>query len=235
MTRFGLVLSRFDPAVALAAEEHGFTSLWLRDGPLHGCTLLGALAAVTSTVRLGAIVDVTHRNPAIVAKQVTTLDLVSHGRAVLALRAVDSARLHEAVRVARAMFRDDRVTVEGRHWSTKDAVNRPAAAQPGGPPIVVMGDAAVAARQADGVGLVGDRAEVQRQLTLVARHCGESGRDRASLSTLWLASGSDRPEAVAEAARAAGIDDLVLDLGDAGPDAVLATGRAVHGVTGAAR
>jgi alkanesulfonate monooxygenase SsuD/methylene tetrahydromethanopterin reductase-like flavin-dependent oxidoreductase (luciferase family) len=235
MTRLGLILSRFDPAVASAAEQHGFASLWLRDGPLHSGTLLGALAAVTSTVRLAAIVDVTHRNPAIVAKQVTTLDLISDGRAVLALRADDAAQLEEAVRVARATFRDDRVTFDGRFWSTDDAVNRPTAVQPGGPPIVVVGDAAVAARQADGVVLIGDRAELGRQLALVARHCGESDRDRASLTTVWLVQGPARPEAVAEAACAAGIDDLVFDLGGAGPDAVAATGRAVHGVTGAAR
>ena len=235
MTQVGLVLSRFDAAVASAAERHGFASVWIDDGAMHGCTLLGALAAVTLTVRLGAVVDVSNRHPAIVAKQVTTLDLISGGRAVLALRAAGAAMLEEAVRIARALFRDDRVTFEGHCWRTEDAVNRPAALQPGGPPILVMGDAAVAARHADGAVLVGDPAEMQRQLSLVTRACGESDRHRAPLTTVWLASGPDRPEALAEAACAARIDELVLDLRGAGPDAVVATGRAVHGVTGAAR
>jgi len=222
MTRVGLLLAGFDRTVAIAAEQHGFDSLWLGDGPLHACTLLGALAAVTSTARLGAIVDTTGRNPAVVAKHVTTLDRVSRGRAALAIRAADAGAAEEAVRAARATFVDD-------------AINQPAPLQPGGPPIAVIGAPAVTARHADAAVLVGDAAELAPQLDLLARHCSESARDPATLRTMWLPSGAATPERIAEAAAAAGIDDVVLDLGRASVQAVADAGRAVRSVTGAAR
>src|SRR5690349_680736 len=115
--KFGLQIPRFDyPGVepgglfdrvkdiARAAEESGFDSIWAQDhfyqAPVPGIgrrpdepvleayTLLGALAACTGSVRLGTTVSgVTFRNPALLAKMVTTLDVVSAGRAVLGLGA----------------------------------------------------------------------------------------------------------------------------------------------------
>src|SRR2546429_1780295 len=86
--------------IAVTAERSGFDSVWLMDhlyqiginGPpehamLEVYTLLGAIAARTSKVRLGAMVTgVTYRNPPLLAKIVTTLDVVSSGRAVLGIR-----------------------------------------------------------------------------------------------------------------------------------------------------
>ena len=110
MTRFGVQLpsfSGFDPAdlfehvagLATTAEEAGFDSVWVMDhffqlpplgGPdqpmLEAYTLLGALAARTSRVQLGTLVTgVTYRNPAILAKIITTLDVISRGRAILGI------------------------------------------------------------------------------------------------------------------------------------------------------
>ena len=87
--------------IARTAEESGFSSLTVMDhlhqipgvGPpknymLEGNTILGALAARTSRVSLGLLVGgVTYRNPALLAKLTTTLDVVSGGRAVLGLGA----------------------------------------------------------------------------------------------------------------------------------------------------
>src|SRR5450432_4226897 len=112
MTKFGVQLpnfSGFDPAdlfdhiagLATTAEDSGFDSVWVMDhfwqlpplgGPdqpiLEAYTLLGALAARTSRVELGTLVTgVTYRNPAMLAKMVTTLDVISGGRAIAGIGA----------------------------------------------------------------------------------------------------------------------------------------------------
>jgi len=113
MTTFGLQLPNFSFGVAdsemfetvaehaVAADDAGYTSLWVMDhffqlpplgGPdqpiLEAYTLLGALAARTNRVQLGTLVTgVTYRNPAMLAKMVTTLDVISKGRAILGIGA----------------------------------------------------------------------------------------------------------------------------------------------------
>src|ERR1044071_6274976 len=119
---------------------------------LEGYTLLGGLAARTSTAKLGTLVTgVTYRNPAILAKIVTTLDVISSGRAFLGIGAawfdvehrglgVDFPpvkerfeRLEEALHICRTMFRGERPTFEGRHYRTHEALNSPAPGRGGGP------------------------------------------------------------------------------------------------------
>ena len=158
-------------AVAVAAEDAGFDTVMVMDhfyqlpllGPpehemFEAYTLLGALAARTKTAKLGTLVTgVTYRNPAILAKIVTTLDVISQGRAFLGIGAawfdvehealgVDFPpvkerfeRLEEALQICRAMFRGERPTFEGKHYSVKDAINCPAPVTPGGPPIMIGG------------------------------------------------------------------------------------------------
>src|SRR5271165_1131436 len=159
MTRFGVQLPNFTgpPSdqlfehvanLASAVDDAGFDSLWVMDhffqlpalgGPdqpmLESYTLLGALAAVTRRVQLGTLVTgVTYRNPGILAKIVTTLDVISRGRAILGIGAAwydtehqglgidypaDRVRLdmlEEAVQVCRAMFTDDHVSFSGTHY-----------------------------------------------------------------------------------------------------------------------
>ena len=156
---------------AHAAEESGFSSVWVMDhfwqlpalgGPdepiLEAYTMLGALAARTERVQLGTLVTgVTYRNPALLAKMVTTLDVISHGRAVLGIGAAwydvehvgygfefPSARerldrLEEAVQICRALLRDERPSFQGKYYRTDDARNVPKPIQPGGPPIMIGG------------------------------------------------------------------------------------------------
>ena len=124
MTRFGVQLpnfSGFDPAdlfehvasLATTAEDAGFDSVWVMDhffqlpplgGPdqpmLEAYTLLGALAARTRRIQLGTLVTgVTYRNPAILAKVVTALDVISKGRAFLGIGAAWFDQEHEALGV----------------------------------------------------------------------------------------------------------------------------------------
>ena len=158
-------------AIALAAEASGFDTVLVMDhfyqlpglgtpeDPMfEAYTLLGALAARTERVQLGTLVTgVTYRNPAILAKIVTTLDVISKGRAFLGIGAawfdvehhalgVDFPtmperfdRLEEALQICRAMFRGERPTIEGQHYQVRDAINIPAPITPGGPPIMIGG------------------------------------------------------------------------------------------------
>ena len=184
MTRFGLQLPSFTfpdvpddrlfdriTEIAQAAEASGFDSFWVMDhyhqigniGPpsdpmLEAYTLLGAVAARTSRVKLGAMVTgVTYRNPAFLAKVVTTLDIVSSGRAILGIGAAWNEeesraygydwpstaerfeRLEDALQICRAMFTQPRSTFQGKHHHIEGAYNVPQPVQPGGPKILIGG------------------------------------------------------------------------------------------------
>lgn len=212
-------------AVAQAAEQSGFDSIWVMDhfyqlpllGPpdhamFEAYTLLGALAAVTSTARLGTLVTgVTYRNPAVLAKQVTTLDVISKGRAVLGIGAAWFApeheglgvtfppvgermdRLEEALLICRAMFRSDRPVLSGRYYRVRYPINSPAPLQPGGPPILIGGSGEkrtlkLVAQHADAVNLVCGRDQIPHKLEVLNKHCEAEGRDPATISKSWLTS-----------------------------------------------
>jgi F420-dependent oxidoreductase-like protein len=218
---------------ALAAEESGFDSVWVMDhfyqlpalgGPsqpmLEAYTLLGAIGARTSRVKLGTLVTgVTYRNPAILAKTVTTLDVITGGRAILGIGAawydvehdglgVDYPsdgdrldRLEEAVQICRAMFRNERPTYAGRYFRTDEAWNVPPPIQPGGPPILIGGGGEkrtlrLVARYADFCNVTGDLATIRRKADVLRRHCESEGRDPTEvtvsrLSTLVLTDSED--------------------------------------------
>jgi alkanesulfonate monooxygenase SsuD/methylene tetrahydromethanopterin reductase-like flavin-dependent oxidoreductase (luciferase family) len=119
---------------------------------------LAALAVLTDKLRLGtAVSSVTHRHPAVLAKQVVTLDMVSGGRAVLGIGrgwAEDehtayglpfgsarqrSEELEDAVSICRSMFTEERSSFHGRHFQVVDAHNVPLPLSPFGPPIMIGG------------------------------------------------------------------------------------------------
>jgi alkanesulfonate monooxygenase SsuD/methylene tetrahydromethanopterin reductase-like flavin-dependent oxidoreductase (luciferase family) len=233
-TRLGLVVPGLSPpgsggnlsvkrllALASVAEAEGFDSIWvpddapgigLRDRPrFEAYTLLGALATGTRSARLGALVtSVTSRPPSLLAKQVTTLDLLSSGRAVLGVgagrhdpRDVDPReasvslterfeRLEEALKVFHAMFTEDPVHFEGRHYRLEDAVNRPHPVQQGGPPMLIGGNGEdrtlrLVANFAEACNLSGDLPTIRRMLSALAGHCEAAGRDPMSITKTMLA------------------------------------------------
>jgi F420-dependent oxidoreductase-like protein len=210
--------------IATTAEAAGFDSIWVMDHffqiPLVGApdepmfeayTLLGGLAARTTTARLGAMVTgVTYRNPALLAKQVTALDVISGGRAVLGIGAAwfDAEheglgfdfpplaerfeRLEEALQICRAMFTEDAPSFSGRHYHIDKAVNRPRPVHPGGPPILVGGSGErktlrMVAKYADACNLFGGVDEVRHKLGVLRAHCDDVGRDYAAITKTKLA------------------------------------------------
>jgi len=212
-------------AVAVAAEESGFDTVLVMDhfyqlpimGPpememLEAYTLLGALAARTSAVKLGTLVTgVTYRNPGILAKIVTTLDVISRGRAFLGIGAawydlehdglgVDFPpvkerfeRLEEAVVICRDMFHDVRPTFVGKHYRVKDAINSPPPITPGGPPIMIGGQGErktlrLMAQYADMANVNSGFDELPRKMEVLARHCADFGRDPATINKTPLGS-----------------------------------------------
>jgi len=247
--RFGLQIPNFTYDVpdaelfervadhATAAEESGFSSVWVMDhffqlpplgGPdqpmLEGYTLLGALAARTEQVQLGTLVTgVTYRNPAMLAKIVTTLDVISRGRAILGIGAAwyDTEhealgfdfppvkermdRLEDAVQICRAMFTADPAGFDGRHHSIRDARNLPRPIREGGIPIMIGGGGEkrtlrLVAQYADACNIAGDLDTVRHKIDVLQRHCADVGRDPAEIavtrmSTLML---TDSPDQTAE-------------------------------------
>ncbi len=262
VTRFGLQIPDFTypgvedgdlfeavAAIAVAAEESGFDSVWVMDhfyqiatvGPpgdpmLEAYTLLGGIAARTTSARLSAMVTgVTYRNPALLAKMATTLDVVSSGRAVLGIGAAWNEdehagygfdfppvadrmdRLEEALRICRAMFTEEAPTYTGSHYRIDAARNRPRPIQPGGIPILVGGSGErrtlrLVAQYADACNLFGDLGTVKHKLEVLARHCEAVTRDPAEITKtrlggLVIAETSAGAElAVRRAAEARGVD-----------------------------
>ena len=212
----------FDRVIDLAgaAEAAGFNLVTVMDhfyqirvvGPeeepmLEAYTTLAAIAARTSRVRLATLVTgVTYRNPALLAKQVTTLDIISKGRAMLGIGAAWNEdehrgygfefppigqrmnRLEEALSICTAMFTADRPSFDGRYHRIERALNSPRPLQPGGPPILVGGGGEqrtlrIVARFADYSHWFGGPIEdLRRKHALLDRYCEEIGRDPATIT-----------------------------------------------------
>jgi F420-dependent oxidoreductase-like protein len=236
MTTFGLQLPNFTFGVpdadmfgqvvarAQAGEESGFSSLWVMDHfyqlpalggadqpILEAYTLLGALATQTSRMTLGTLVTgVTYRNPALVAKLVTTLDVISGGRAVLGIGAAwhdlehdelgyafppvkeRMDRLEEALQICRAMFTEEAPSFDGRYYRVNGARNVPRPLRVGGPPIMVGGSGEkrtlrLVAQYADLCNITGDAATIRHKIEVLGGHCREVGRDPADIKVTRLA------------------------------------------------
>ena len=206
----------FDHVAMLAstAEKAGFDSVYVMDhfyqlpniGPrtepmLEAYTVLSGIAARTKKIRIGALVTgVTYRNPALLAKTVTTLDVVSSGRAILGLGAAWNedehrgygydfppvgeriSRLEEALQICRAMFREEVATFQGQYYRINGALNFPRPVQANGPPIMVGGGGEqrtlkLVAQYADMCNIFGDAATVRHKIDVLEQHCETVGRD----------------------------------------------------------
>ena len=216
----------FDHVVenTLAAESAGFDLVTVMDhfyqirgvGPeeapmMEAYTTLGALAARTTRVKLGVMVTgVTYRNPAMLAKLVTTLDVISKGRAVLGLGGAWNEdehrgygfefpevperlnRLDEALQICRLMFTEDRPSFEGRYYRIERALNVPRPIQPGGPPILIGGAGErrtlrLLAKYGDMGNWFGGLDELKHKRQVFLEHCEVVGRDPSEVRLTVMA------------------------------------------------
>jgi len=207
----------FDRVVdqAKAAEAAGFDLVTVMDhfyqiggiGPetdpmLEAYTALGAIARETTRVKLATLVTgVVYRNPAVLAKQVTTLDVISKGRAMLGIGAAWNEsesrgygiefppiaermeRLEEAVTIAKLMFTEERSSFQGKHYRIEKALNSPRPIQAGGPKILIGGGGEkktlrILAKHGDiGHWFGGDLEDLKRKKRVFEEHCSAVGRD----------------------------------------------------------
>jgi F420-dependent oxidoreductase-like protein len=203
--------------IARRAEEAGVDRISVMDhvwqiGPLgppehemlEAYTALGFLAAVTSRVKLLTIVTaVVYREPGLLAKEVTTLDVLSGGRAMLGIGAAwneDEARglglffpplaeryerLEETLRICQQMWSDDDGPFEGKHYHLARTLNSPQALSRPHPPILIGGQGErktllLVARYADACNLF-DTPEAAHKLDVLRGHCAAEGRDYAAI------------------------------------------------------
>ncbi len=204
-------------ALARQAEELGFESIWAFDHfhtvpeptdelTFESFTFLTALAARTERVRLGHIVlSNGFRNPALVAKMASTLDVISNGRFEIGIGAgwkrdeweaygygfpetkerLDA--LKDSLEVLRAMLAPGHATYEGTHASVRDAINLPKGLQQPRVPIMVGGNGPertwrMAAKYADELNLDNMSVEdLEKNMSVIHDRCGEIDRDPATL------------------------------------------------------
>ena len=241
-------------AQAKEAETAGFDAVFVMDHfyqlpgigtpdqPMLECyTALSALSGVTDRIQLSAMVTGnTYRNPTLLAKTVTTLDVVSGGRAVLGIGAgwyeIEHrqlgfefgtvgdrlARLAESLSIVVPMLRGERPTVDGRWYHTETAMNEPRLRDD--VPVLLGGGGerktfALAARYAQHLNIICEPADLPRKLDALAERCAEVGRDRAEIETSFLATVVvDEDGDKARAARREHLRRNGVDLDALGPD-----------------
>src|SRR5262245_3675464 len=219
--------------IGRTADDAGFASLWVMDqlfqigvvGPpeepmLEGYSALSFLAGVTKRVKLGTLVTgVIYRYPGLLVKTVSTLDVLSGGRAYLGIGAAWNEhesrglgvpfpslkerfeRLEEALQIAHQMWSDDRTPYNGTHYQLADPLNHPQPLTKPHPPIMIGGGGEqktlrLVAQYADACNLFvrGGIDGIRHKLEVLRGHCEAVGRpydaiERTTLGTVNLGPG----------------------------------------------
>ncbi|HSX08624.1 MAG TPA: LLM class F420-dependent oxidoreductase [Candidatus Saccharimonadales bacterium] len=227
--------------IARTADDAGFYSIWVMDHffqigyigepeepMLEAYTTLGFLAGVTKKAKLGTMVTgVIYRNPALLVKIITTLDVLSRGRAYLGIGAAWNEeesqalgfdfpplkdrfeQLEEALKIAQQMWKGDEKPFDGKHYHLDRPLNSPNQISKPHPPILIGGGGEkktlrLVAKYADACNLflrLGEE-ENKRKLDILRQHCEEVGRnyDEIEKTALYQVGEDMNPEKV--------IDDL---------------------------
>ena len=195
------------------AERLGFDSIWVYDHfhtvpaaeletTFEAWTITAGLARDTKTIRLGQMVTCNnYRNPALLAKIASTVDVMSHGRLDFGIGAgwyddeylaygydypdgpTRLRMLREALEIIHAMWRDDYATFEGQFYGVRGAINEPKGVQKPHPPIWVGGGGEkvtlkLVAQYADACNVNGmDVALAAHKLEVLRGHCTTVGTD----------------------------------------------------------
>lgn len=217
-------------SVAQTAEEAGFASAYVVDHfhtiphpsqeVLFECWVsTAALARETSVIRIGQMVTCnSYRNPALLAKMASTVDVLSHGRLNFSIGAgwyeheyhaygytypdgpERLRQLREAVQVILAMWTQEETYFEGNYYQVHGAINQPKGVQKPHIPLLIGGDGEkvtlkIVAQYADACNVGDDPASVEHSLAVLKRHCETIGRDYESIhrttSTMCLMADSD--------------------------------------------
>jgi F420-dependent oxidoreductase-like protein len=208
-------------AQAQEAEAAGFDSVFVMDHfyqlpglgtpdqpMLEAYTALGALATATERVQLGTLVTGnTYRNPTLLAKAITTLDVISQGRAILGIGTGwfelehDSLgyefgtftdrfnKLGEALEIILPMLKGERPTVNGKYYRTQEAMAEPRFRDH--IPLMIGGSGEkktipLAVKHFDHLNVIAGFDELPRKLAVIKERCEEIGRDPATLETSML-------------------------------------------------
>jgi F420-dependent oxidoreductase-like protein len=188
----------------LSFMDHWFQMDWMapaEDPMLEGYSALGFVAGRTERLRLRLLVTgVTYRYPALLAKTVTTVDVLSGGRAELGIGAAwyerehkglgvpfpstaeRFERLEEAIQICLQMWSDNNGTFDGKHYQLDETLCSPMPVSRPRPRILIGGSGErktlrLVAQYADACNIFGGPDEVAQKLDVLRRHCDDVGRD----------------------------------------------------------
>jgi F420-dependent oxidoreductase-like protein len=217
---------------AETAERLGYHSFWLVDhfwtlgmpdvDLLEAVTMMSAIAARTERVRIGTLVLCnSFRNPALLAKSLTTIDHISNGRLEVGLGAgwmeqeyraygyefpsvgTRLRQLEEGLQILKAMFTENRANFKGRYYTVTDAPNNPKPIQKPHPPIMIGGAGEkvmlrLVAKYADRWNCPAGYRDFKKTLGVLHEHCRAVGRDPKDITVseqLMVCIGANRAEA----------------------------------------
>lgn len=205
-------------------EALGFDSLWVNDhmlpsvGPtdaanMEGWATLAAMAALTSKVKIGALVTAnTFRHPAVLAKMATTIDHISNGRFILGIGSgyfeqehkvygipfpttrERAERLEEAIQVIRTLWTQESASFQGAYYQLANAPFVPKPVQKPHPPIMIGGTGEkltfpIVAKYADMWNAAGlTPQQLTQKISLLDKHCRRVGRDCNKIEKTYITS-----------------------------------------------
>jgi F420-dependent oxidoreductase-like protein len=232
----------------LSVMDHWFQMdmMWPAEEPmLEGYTALSFAAAKTERLRFRLLVGgVTYRHPGLLAKTITTLDVLSGGRAELGLGAAwyerehrglgvpfpplseRYERLEETLQICFQMWSDDNGPYQGRHYQLAETLCSPRPVSTPRPRVLIGGGGErktlrLVAQYADACNIIGDVATVARKVEVLRRHCDDVGRDPGEIEVtalIGVAEDADRDTILREVEALAAVGTQAIVVRSTGPE-----------------